>query len=348
MVKGTNQLRSQKRRSTVTPLLVAVSLVSAVILFTAPVGAIAPQANEQGHLHSHGPDGTALERNGRALELATVGPAPAWSADEYDGAVRTTDAPDLANPSVLPTIHAVYLYPSDAPSRFSTFAAMFQRDARAASDILETLYDRELRFDERLGSDGVTRYLDITVIRSKYTARQLAGSRQFKLVVDELARTGLTNSNKKYLVWLDAQSRYCGESNVYGDPQRSASNGNERRTTSVAYRPFDAADPNTGGFCGRRTVLHELTHALGAVQPTAPNSAGYHCDDNANDVMCLNASAITYSGGTLYDYGRDDYWDPAADPTSGSSQRLPWWTVNLSRFVCPASGCAQPNSAPGY
>ena len=44
-----------------------------------------------------------------------------------------------------------------------------------------------------------------------------------------------------------------------------------------------------------------------------------------------------------FDYGLDDYWDPAADPDSGSTAKLAWWTVNLSKFLCPAAGCDFPN-----
>ena len=46
-----------------------------------------------------------------------------------------------------------------------------------------------------------------------------------------------------------------------------------------------------------------------------------------------------------FDYGLDDYWDPVADPTSGSKKKLKWWTVNLSKFLCPMKGCSFPNDA---
>src|SRR5687767_4171531 len=71
-----------------------------------------------------------------------VVPEEPWSASQYDGQVWTTDAPDLAPSARLPTVHAVYLYPSDGPNRFAQFAAMFQRDARRASSVLNTLYGR--------------------------------------------------------------------------------------------------------------------------------------------------------------------------------------------------------------
>ena len=66
-------------------------------------------------------------------------------------------------------------------------------------------------------------------------------------------------------------------------------------------------------------------------------------------------------GGFYVDYGNDDYWDPAADPFSTSSAKLGWWTINLSKFVCPSApgtlnpetgapyaDCSLPNARPGY
>ena len=57
--------------------------------------------------------------------------------------------------------------------------------------------------------------------------------------------------------------------------------------------------------------------------------------------MCdRSASVIPASadGGLYWDYGKDDYWDPAADPDSGSTAKLPSWAVNLSKFLCPSRG----------
>ena len=91
-----------------------------------------------------------------------------------------------------------------------------------------------------------------------------------------------------------------------------------------------------------------------AVQPQAPHYDGTgHCNDNGNDSLCTYASAIPYdsSQGFYIDYKDDDYVDPGADPGSGSTAKLPWWTINLSRFLCPPSSldpsgsdCSLPNN----
>jgi hypothetical protein len=66
-----------------------------------------------------------------------------------------------------------------------------------------------------------------------------------------------------------------------------------------------------------------------------------------------------------FDYGKDDYWDPGAEqPTAqnpdgspGPTERLGWWALNLSRYICPLpvgataatpADCSLFNSNPGY
>ena len=304
-----------------------------------------PEHSHAPQPHTHGPDRKTLDPRPKAPAATyDVDTHAAWSAADHDGQAFSTDQPDTTS---LPTVHAVYMYPSDGQNRFSKFAAMFQADARDASRLLG--YGRQVRWDERIGADGTTRYLDITVIRSSQRTNKLGGSNQFKLVGQELTNRGMTNPNKKYVVWLDAGSRFCGQAQLYQDTRRSADNYNERRLHSVIYRPYATTDPATGGWCRGRTVMHEVGHTLGAVQTVAPNNSdGAHCDDSAEDVMCYRTTSPPDTGPAAFDYATNDYWDPAADPSQTSGVKLGWWTVNLSKFVCPLSGCADPNSNPGY
>ncbi len=291
---------------------------------------------------THGPDSLALDPRGRvpaapyAVDTALT---PSWNKADYDGKGFTSDQTD---PTTLPTVHALYVYPADKPSRFLDFAAMFQADARAASKFLGDLYGRGVRFDERGGSDGKV-YLDITVFRSKHSSGRLGGNQQFSLVNQELLDRGFNVAGKKYVVWLDARSSYCGQGHLSHDATRAPTNGNEGRTLGIVYRPYDAAGAD-GGFCRGRTLLHELGHNLGALQKVAPNAFdGAHCDDDDNDVMCYTSDADHDSGSGQFDFGHNDYWDPFAVPNSGSTAKLSWWTTNLSSWVCPTTGCANIN-----
>lgn len=296
---------------------------------------------------SHGPDSLALDPRGRvpaATYAVDAALTPSWSKAEYDGKALTSDAGDLTS---LPTVHAIYVYPSDKQSRFSDFAAMFQADARAASKFLLDLYGRGVRFDERNGSDRT--YLDITVVRSKHSSGRLGGTQQFSLVNQELIDRGFNVPGKKYVVWLDARSSYCGQGHLSHDTTRAATNGNEGRTLGIVYRPYNASGAD-GGFCRGRTLLHELGHNLGALQKVAPNAFdGAHCDDDDNDVMCYTSDADYDSGSAQFDFGHNDYWDPFAVPDGGSTAKLGWWATNLSSWVCPTAGCGYANpSASDY
>ena len=342
------------RRSRVAGVLATGVLATALLGSPGPARALPDQASDvgQANAHTHGPDGTDLDPRGR-VEAATYSvdtPAP-WSSADYDGKVFTTD--QLDRYAGMPQVHAVYVYPKDRASRFTQFAAMFQADARQASELLAGNYGRAVRFDERLG-DNATPYLDITVVQSQYSYRQLSGSKQFSLVSNELT-SRFPGTSKKYVAWLDAGSRYCGQAHLYQDVQRTSANASENnRTNAIVYRPYSTND-GSGGFCRGRTLLHEVGHNLGAVQKVAPHAFdGAHCNDDDNDVMCYTAQSTFDSGGLgKFDYGNDDYWDGAANAHGTTSGTLAWWAVNLSKFVCPPApsspvpDCAQPNPPPG-
>ena len=299
------------------------------------------------HPGSHGADGVILDPHSVVAGAPFAADAEvAWSSADYDGVSYTGDRPDIASRAGLPMVHLIYVYPHDKSSRFAQFGAMFQADARDASRLLQTAYNRGIRLDERPDSRGAGRptVVDITVFRSRYRASQLSGSDQFSVVAGEInADSRFANPNKKYAVFLDAPSQYCGQGELWQDTQRNAANASEQRTLAVVYRPYDSTSTTTGGFCRGRTLRHELGHNLGALPNTAPHAFdGAHCNDSAEDTMCYVFSDTPDTGPAVFDYNNDDYWDPVA---AGDTAKLPWWTVNLSRFVCPPGGdCSKPNT----
>lgn len=282
--------------------------------------------------HSHGPDGLELDPRGRPTPTV-----PLLVDEQLTGATTPTDYPSGAlNPdgtsapdmTTEPVLRAVYIYPKEGPNRVAQFAGMFQADARAASTFLGTNNGGvSLRWDEKLV--GTTPYLDIVSLRSTSRTRQLGGSNQFNLVTSDVNRLP-QDGRTKWVVWLDAPSRYCGQGNLAQDTKRTADNANNGKSVGIVYRPY-ADDPTTGGFCRGRTLLHEIGHNLGALQKVAPNAFdGAHCNDNKNDVMCYTANS-TVETAPAFDTGRDDYWDGAAPLAP-----LLYWTANLNRFVVPA------------
>lgn len=313
------------------------------------------------------------------VTLAGMEIAKSFDPATYDGSELRTDAtPDVTTGTRgqpgLPSVHAIYAHPRGTTSRFAPFAAMFQQDLRDASDLLLQSYGYRVRIDERT-SPTHGPLVDITSVELAATHEQLADADAlFSLVRSELLQKGFSDTNKKYVVWLDDdQNDYCGQATRALDDRRVAQNANQERSFALIYRPGDPGG-RSGGFCRSATVLHELGHAFGALLPAAPNDFdGAHCDDAENDIMCysylsrlhtdapdreedprgyaeaLVANAPKYTVrnpgpvAAVFDHNNDDYWDPAAKPSLQSTTTLPWWTVNLNRFLCPPSGCTTAN-----
>lgn len=111
----------------------------------------------------------------------------------------------------------------------------------------------------------------------------------------------------KNLIFFDGRDPggAAGYGGVYDDDRKSNSEGavlggtliqgneNRYRTTSaVIYNPPALAPP---GYWDTHVSLHELSHAMGAVQPTAPYATpGNHCIDGI-DVMCYSDGAPGYT-----------------------------------------------------
>ena len=298
-----------------------------------------------------GTGGTAPEVYAAAI---TPTPKAAWDASDYDGQALTADAADLDGG--LPDVHGVYVYPSDQPSRFGTYAAYFQAEQKRATTMLSSATGLGFRWDERAAADG-SRLHDITVVRAKANLRSLSSSKQFGLVVDALKAAGLTDPDKKYYVWLDAKSTNCGQGQSSSDTVRSSANAANRTGVAVSYRPTGGEETYAanGGWCN--PVTHELLHTFGAVNPAAPHYvAGGHCVDDNQDTMCnANTAGIPpfdASKPRTIDTNNDDYLDPSADLAQPETAgKLAGWTINLSRFLCPRStsdrtkpDCSQPNS----
>ena len=89
----------------------------------------------------------------------------------------------------------------------------------------------------------------------------------------------------------------------------------------MLFRSLSIARSDNG--CWGYSEIHELFHGLGAVQLSAPNSAGnYHCDDEY-EVMCYLDSSGTpmrkvcdAAHENLLDCNHDDYFNTAPDPNS--------------------------------
>jgi len=324
------------------------SLVIAALSLTAPATAA---AHGSAHLRrvgnsgllTHGPD-RAPRETARASSVARFSQAAATWCGEVIAADDKVHEPNQA----AYRFHVVYALPSDGQNRLPAVAAGLQADARQASSFMAARFGRAVAFDN--GTKCGPQYLDITTIRlpvDTQTLNRLAGTSSgvIAVVADALKAAGLPvaevgeeptgeAARTNYLVWLDGPEpdQYCGQATLSLDRRRRQDNENNfGGKVAAIFRDGE-------GFCGPSTVLHEIGHTLGAVQPRSAGDGNWtgHCSDEAEDVMCdASAPALGDPGAARdrLDTANDDYWDPSSGPALG------WWTLNLSRFICPDTSC---------
>jgi hypothetical protein len=313
----------------------------ATLLAALTGAAAAPAAPAQ---RTHGPDAATA-----AAPIAGVARASDWCANADQGANQFDNGPYR--------YRAVYVHPADRPSRLANVGGELEAAAFGASGLIERLYGRAVRFD--VGTPCGRGRLDIASVRLPLTYDQLAaiaaagGSATFDAVAEGLRAGGfampagdapveqLAPLTENFLVWLDAPApaRSCGQGTALLDSTRTEANlNNLGGKLALIFRRGDE-------FCGPDTIRHEIGHNLGALQLDAPNTTdGVHCNDAFEDTMCGADAPQVADGafnGLFFDYGNDDYWDPP------HGQPLAWWTVNLSRFLCPTSDCNRPDPPAG-
>jgi hypothetical protein len=288
-------------------------------------------------------EGTTVRATSAAIRAAEP---TSWCGDP--NATTDNKVNELANGDYR--YHAIYAIPADGTSRLAGVGGTLQTDAFQASGLLERLYGRALRFD--MGTTCGPGFLDITTVRLNETSAQLQqladtsngtleavardlDGKGFPTIAGGVDMSGLTTN---YVVWLDGPgpSYACGQAYSFKDATRAQDNlNNMGGKVAVVFADGD-------GFCGSNTVRHEIGHTLGALQPNAPHAYdGSHCDDAREDTMCAADAPQVATGerGLFFDYNNDDYWDPP-------NGALPWWTANLSRFVCADANCNVQGGAP--
>jgi PKD domain-containing protein len=212
-------------------------------------------------------------------------------------------------------VELVYAVASYQPDRYSAVVDQIRGWAGdMAQDVhdsaLETAGDRTLRF--------VTANCEVVVDHVVLSSNAMA---DFGAMADALRDKGFNRVDRDYVVFADANV-YCGIGEVSGQ--------------------FARAD---NGCWSGEVALHELTHNLGAVQLSAPNSSGgYHCTDES-DVMCYSDEpdypAMQYvcppSHERLLDCNHDDYFSTA--PVTGSFlSDNPDFNVADSEFMAESDG----------
>ncbi len=278
-------------------------------------------------LCTHGPDaapdGVDVRVN-REPDLTAEVPLPS-------GATAAAETPPLGcygTGSDGYRVQLIYARSASGSDRYSAYAASFKAWAARLDDVV----------NQSAGQTGGTRHVRFVTdsscnpIVQRVTLSDSAMS-NFGSMVTALHNGGYARTDRKYLVWADANV-YCGIAEIYNDDSADATPGRNYNNGNRAIQGSVARVDN--GCWGQPNMVeaHELLHNLGGVQLTAPNATGgYHCNDES-DRLC-------YADGTrsstmrqvcpldheaLYDCNNDDYFSTAPDP--GSYLGTHWNSAN--------------------
>ncbi|MDQ3978633.1 MAG: fibronectin type III domain-containing protein [Actinomycetota bacterium] len=281
-----------------------------------------------------GEDVAPADLGGSANDVAAASLVPG------SGLAAATQVPCVGNGSDGFRVQLIYARASDRPDGYASWLPSLQQYAAQMDDV----------FNASAAETGGARHIrfmhDASCVPSIHNVVLTPfGDDSFNSTYRELRSKGYSRTDRKYLVWIDANV-YCGIAEVYYDDSPgigNASNG----STSV---------PGEVGLVGKAcwgqpnsVEAHELVHVLGGVQTSAPNATfGNHCTDNY-DRLC-------YSDGTGFarvvcsdpghenrlDCNHDDYYSTSPAPFSYLATH--WNTAN-SRFLT-GSGSGSPPPPP--
>ena len=236
-------------------------------------------------------------------------------------------------------VQAMYVVEVGRPNRYAELLPSLRTWAAGTSTVVNrsaalTGGVRDVRFVHEPGTtDCQPVVLNVTV-----PAGGLAG---FGQSISAVQAQGYTNPARKYLMWTDANV-LCGVANMYLDDQPGQANANNGR-----YPQYARVDAGCWG--GTYSVeAHELVHALGGVQRSAPHStAAGHCRDESDRMCYVDGAGVTMQqvcpgeNEALLDCGGDDYFStyPPAGARTWTAAGTPRTTASWSvAATAPTAG----------
>jgi hypothetical protein len=207
-------------------------------------------------------------------------------------------------------VQAIYARSSDVPDRYASLAGLFPQWAANADAV----------FNQSAAQTGGIRHLrwvtdagcNLSVVRVTLSP---TGDDNMTNTELELQSLGFGASDRKYMVWVDANV-YCGIGDIRRDDRPGAENINN------SGRSWARVDSGCWGYYDSPEA-HEIMHMMGGVQPSAPHgSYAWHCTDES-DRMCYSdgpgvvvTNTCPGSNEMYFDCNHDDYYSTNATPTS--------------------------------
>jgi hypothetical protein len=283
-------------------------------------------------LCTHGPDPAPAGIDVRE-------PAPVLAQDA--GTAQSTAVTCQGDGVSGKRVQLVYARAAGTPDRYATMLASFQQWAARIDDMVNLSA-------AQTGGVRHVRYVHDanclpTVLNVTLTA---AGDDNFNNTIEEMRAQGHNRSDRKYLMWVDANV-YCGIAQLYTDDRP----GQENYNNGPSNIPGTVARVDSGCWGLTNMVeAHELFHMLGAVQPGAPNATpGAHCTDDYDRMCYPDAQGVTVrivcsstDMENRLDCNGDDYFN--TNPPAGSWLANHWNTAN-SAFLASSGSPPPPRPA---
>lgn len=235
-------------------------------------------------------------------------------------------------------VQLVYARAADVADRYDQFAESFQQWSQGINGIISDSA-------AKTGGASQVRYVHDAQCVPNIMRIQLSasGDDTFSNSINEMIAAGHNRTDRKYLMWVDANV-YCGIATIRYDDRVGQENSNNRGQS------YGRTDNGCWGFTSS-VEAHELVHGLGGVQKTSPNSDGQgHCSDRY-DRLCYDAGygvTMNYlcsnSNERLLDCNNNDYF--SAYPPSENYLSTHWNTARSSFLLTepiPSAGLRHPD-----
>lgn len=296
------------------PVLVFVVALAAAGFYSGPADGQAQRDERRGLVldglqrRPGGPCGEALEvvtRPASARSRCTHGPDPAPAG--VDVRLRRTfpdPDPDSANAPGRPAASSGLACVGNGTDGYrvqllyARLSGTTNRLASLYSNFVEWAGRADMVFNTSASKTGGVRHLRVVAdgsCNAVITAVEVpvAALNDFGAFTRELTAQGFTRSDRKYLVWADANV-YCGIAELYVDDSPGATPGlissNASNGNSLVAGAIARVDNGCWGLADS-VEAHELVHTMGGVQASAPNATrGGHCTDDADRLCYLDGT----------------------------------------------------------